>query len=137
MTNYDQFHDGSLDGFLIEGALVRVFVSTEQKQAFALEVRGVVAMTAEGFRAGNIIFEVTVRRADELALEDVIQTYGLQPSAAGETQARELLDKAKEKGLSLLEINPSYGGQCLVLAQSVELAPRAELGNGAKNSGLT
>ncbi len=126
MKNYDQFHDGSLDGFLIEQDSVQVFLSSEQKQPFVIEASGVVAMAADGFKAGNIIFEVLVRQNDELTLQDVVETYALPSGATGEEQAQKLLAKAKERDFLLLEINPSYGGHCLILAQSVDLLHRPE-----------
>jgi hypothetical protein len=126
MKNYDQFHDGSLDGFLIDQASVQVFLGSEQKQPFVIAAGGVVAMAADGFKAGNIIFEVLMRPSEELTLQDVAETYGLAAGVAGEDQARKLLEKAKEQGLILLEINPSYGGHCLILAKSFELLHRHE-----------
>lgn len=38
----------------------------------------------------------------------------------------QLLAKAQQEGLTLLQINPSYGGTCLVLARSVDLLERNE-----------
>jgi hypothetical protein len=126
MKNYDQFHDGSLDGLLIDQASVQVFLSTEEKQAFVVVADGVVALAADGFKAGNIIFEVLVRQDEELTLQDVTEVYGLPAGVSGEDQAQKLLEKARGQNLIILEINPSYGATCLVLAKSVDLLHRQE-----------
>lgn len=126
MTNYDQFHDGSLDGILIEQASVHVFISTEAKEPFVLTVRGVVALAADGFKAGNIIFEVLTKHDAEITLQDMTDVYGLAVADGTQEQAQKLLDKARERGLSVLEINPSYGASCIILAESVDFLRREE-----------
>lgn len=40
--------------------------------------------------------------------------------------AEKLLDKALEQNLIVLEINPSYGASCILLAESVDLLHRSE-----------
>jgi hypothetical protein len=126
MTNYDQFHDGWLDGLLIEQASVQVFISTEEKQPYVIAAGGVVALCADGFKAGNIIFEVLTRQQDELTLQDITESYGLSADINGQEQAQKLLGEARERGLTVLQVNPSYGGTCILLAESVELLPRHE-----------
>jgi hypothetical protein len=53
MKYYDQFHDGSLDGLLIDQISVYVFLRTEEGQLFVVLASGVVAMAADGFNAGK------------------------------------------------------------------------------------
>jgi hypothetical protein len=124
MKNYDQFHDGSFDGLLIDRAAVTVFLSTNDKQPFVIEAKGVAAIIAGGFKAGNIIFEVLVREHVELVLRDVTEVYGLPPVSDAVGRAQELLRDAIERRLMVLEINPSYGANCLVLAESIILTRR-------------
>jgi len=124
MKNYDEFHDGSLDELLIEKGTVHVFLSTEAKQLFVAVVQGVVALTAGGFKPGNIIFEVVARRNDELTHQDIAELYGLPAGNDGEIKAQMLLQEALERNLTILEINPSYGANCLLLAETVELLSR-------------
>lgn len=126
MTNYDQFHDGWLDGLLIEQASVQVFISTEEKQPYVIAASGVAALSADGFKAGNIIFEVLTKQQDELTLQDITESYGLSADVNGQEQAQKLLGKARERGLTVLQVNPSYGATCILLAESVELLPRHE-----------
>ena len=126
MKNYDQFHDGSLDGLLIEQTSVQVFLSTDGKEPFVLAVDGVVALTAEGFRAGNIIFEVLTKHGPELTLQDITDVYGLAVTDSRQEQAQKFLENARERGLIVLEINPSYGASCIILAESVNLLRRQD-----------
>ncbi|WP_263358908.1 hypothetical protein [Acidicapsa ligni] len=126
MKNYDQFHDGWLDGLLIDQKSVQVFLSTEERQPFLVVANGVVALAADGFKAGNIVFEVVTRQKEELTLQDITRAYGLAEGATGQDQAQKLLAKALEQNLIVLEINPSYGASCVLLAESVDLLHRRE-----------
>jgi len=126
MKNYDQFHDGWLDGLLIDQKSVHVFLRTEERHPFVVVARGVVALAADGFKAGNIIFEVVTRQKEELALQDITRAYGLSEGSTGRDQAQKLLDKALEQNLTVLEINPSYGAKCVILAESVDIVHRHE-----------
>jgi hypothetical protein len=124
MKNHHQFHDGRLDGVLLDQKSVKLFLRTEQKEPFILLVRGVIAMAVDGFRAGNIIFDVLLRQGDELTLEDMTDVHALIPGPRGEEQARKFLEQARERKLIIVEINPSYGATCRVLAESAELLSR-------------
>jgi hypothetical protein len=126
MKNYDQFHDGSLDGLLIEGTSVQVFLSTDAKRAFVLAATGVAALAAGGFKAGNIIFEVLTKQNAEVTLQDMTDVYGLTADDKGRDQAQKFLEKAQQQNLIVLEINPSYGASCIILAESVDLLRRQE-----------
>jgi hypothetical protein len=126
MKNYDQFHDGSLDGLLIEGTSVHVFLSTDAKGAFVLAATGVAALAAGGFKAGNIIFEVLTKQNAGVTLQDITDVYGLTADDKGRDQAQKFLEKAQQRNLIVLEINPSYGASCIILAESVDLLRRQE-----------
>lgn len=126
MKNYDQFHDGWLDGLLIDQKSVQVFLSTEDRHPFVVVASGVIALAADGFKAGNIVFEVVTRQKEELVLQDITRAYGLAEGATDLDQAQKLLDKALEQNLIVLEINPSYGATCIILAASVNLLHRRE-----------
>ena len=126
MQNYEQFHDGSLDGLLIDQTSVYVFLSTEEKRPYVMVVGGVLALSANGFKAGNIVFEVLTRHKVEITLQDIRETYGLSVEAGGQEQAQKLLEKARERNLIVLEINPSSGATCIILAESISLLPRHE-----------
>jgi hypothetical protein len=126
MKDYNQFHDGYLEGLWIDGTTVHVYLCTLEKQGFTAVAQGVVALAATGFRAGNLIFEVLLHSPEEVALCDIAEVYNLPNGSAGELQTKRELEKARQEGLTLLEINPSYGASCLILAHSVELLGRNE-----------
>jgi hypothetical protein len=123
MKTLDRFHDGFLDGLLIQDATVHVFLSTDDKQGFILKVCGVLSLKADGFRQGNIIYDVLVRDGDELTLHDIMTFFEFKD----ETNALKKLDEAHSKNLLVVEINPSYGANCIILAESVELLPRDQV----------
>jgi len=120
MEKFDQFHDGYLDGLLIQGATVRVFLSTEDRQEFVLEVSGVVSLKVDGFRQGNIIFDVLIRKGDDITIRDIVDVFEFKD----EEKALKKLEDARRMNLIVLEINPSYGASCIILAESVKLLPR-------------
>lgn len=120
MKHYDQFHDGWLDGLLIEDKTVRLFLSTEEKLPFTFLANGVLALSGSGFKAGNIIFDVISRQADELTHGEIVSVYGIEGVTAVD-EAQKLLDRARDRNLIILEISPSYGASCMILAESIEL----------------
>jgi hypothetical protein len=126
MKNYSQFHDGVLEGLWSDGTTVHVYLSTLKKERFTAVAEEVVALAANGFKAKNLMFEVVTRNHEEITFRDVAELYDLKEGPAGEGQGMQLLGKAQQEGLTLLQINPSYGGTCLVLARSVDLLERDE-----------
>ncbi len=126
MKSYPEFHDGFLEGLWIDSKTVHVYLATVHSERFTAVAGGVVALAASGFRVGNVILDVLSRNCDELTLEDISELYELTESSIQEGQREKLLVRAKEHELTVLEINPSYGATCLLLAKSVHLLPRQE-----------
>ncbi|MGD0681515.1 MAG: hypothetical protein ABR990_05645 [Terracidiphilus sp.] len=120
MEKFDQFHDGYLDGLLIQGVTVRVFLSTEDRQEFVLEVSGVVSLKVDGFRQGNMIFDVVIRKGDDITIRDIVDVFEFKD----EEKALKKLEDARRMNLIVLEINPSYGASCMILAEFAKLLPR-------------
>jgi hypothetical protein len=116
MKTLEQFHDGFLNGLLIQNTTVYVFISTDKSKKFVLEGRDVLSLKADGFRQGNIIYDVLVRDGDEVTLEDIQNFYEFKDEA----NALKKLEDVRRKTV-VLEINPSYGASCLILAGSVDL----------------
>ena len=85
---------------------------------------GLAGLYVDDLKTGNIIFEVVTKANDEWSEDDVAALPELQMIDKSKTSVR--LVRAREQKLSLLEINPSYGGSCLVLAQSFDLLTRKE-----------
>jgi len=124
MKTYHEFHDGLFEGLWIDDKRVHVFLSTSDKQRFTMVVEGLAGLHVDDLKKGNIIFEVVTKANDEWSEDDVEALPELQMIDKSKTNV--LLIRAREQKLSLLEINPSYGGSCLALAQSFELLTRKE-----------
>jgi hypothetical protein len=126
MKKYSEFHDGWFEGLWINDEAAHVFLSTEGRERFVVVAETVEALYADGIRAGNIILDVLLRDAAEVLLSDIQTLYQLPTGPVGETQGADLLEKARRGEGRLLEINPSYGASCLLLAGSIEIVPQGE-----------
>jgi hypothetical protein len=117
------FHDGFFDGFWIKGnKAVHVFLRTSDQAAYTLILSGVRAMKISGVMAGNIIFDIIARTAENMSPGDMEEIYGLAKDVA---QASALLASAREQHLQLLELNPSYGAEGLILFEKWKIAASA------------
>jgi len=106
MSAYDsKFHDGFVDGFLIREPQVIIFIRTDDNEAFALVADGVTRMRADSLLQGNIIFDIVIRRAEDLTRSDV-DIYGFSASSDSERRATEKLQQLKTENRVALEINP-------------------------------
>jgi len=118
------FHDGRFDGFRIgANKHVRLYLTTAQSESFGLALEGVEALILLDVRQGNIIFDVVIRTGHELTISDIEYVYGIRNTP---TDAGRLLNAAVDKGLQLLEINPSYGAEGMVLFRTWKLQPQSD-----------
>ncbi len=114
--NLPNFHDGFFDGFLIgPDKRVNIFLRTVDKQPYILTLKGVDALSISEVKRGNIIFDVVIRRTDEITVSDIQGLYG--PDLDSQMASKLLRAKVDQK-LQILEINPSYGAQALVAFES-------------------
>ena len=121
-TKIPNFHDGYFDGIWIgPNKLVNCFLRTVKEQAFVLILEGVQALILTDLKQGNIILDLVFRSTTEITHSDIEELYGVGP---GTSQVTTLLKTATERGLQVLEINPSYGAQGLVLFQNWNLSQR-------------
>ena len=120
MEDLPDTHDGFFDGLWIsENKSAYLFLQTPTGQRLTIVLNGVERMKVSNFMAGNIILDVVVVESDKVTIELIEQVYELQPA---ETElAHQLLSKAQQRGLSVLEINPSYGAECVALFRSAEI----------------
>jgi hypothetical protein len=123
-----KFHDGFVDGFLIRGPQVIIFVRTDSNEAFALVAGDVTRMRVDNLLQGNIIFDIVMRQGQELTRDDM-DVYGFASDPIGEKRVSDKLEQLKIENRIALEINPSYGCECFLIAQAVTLIPRSELRN--------
>jgi hypothetical protein len=124
MREYGEFHDGWFEGLWIDAKTTHVFLSTKERERFVFVADGVAEQAIDGIKSGNIIFEVLIRDTEEVFLRDIQCLYALRTVSTGEIQGANLLEKARLQGWKILEINPSYGANCLILANSFELHRR-------------
>jgi hypothetical protein len=111
------------DGFRIKpDKAVHVFLRTSDQAVYTLILSGVRAMKISGVMKGNIILDIVARAAEEMSPADMEERYGLAKNVA---QASALLASAREQHLQLLELNPSYGAEGLILFEKWEIAPNA------------
>jgi hypothetical protein len=118
------FHDGRFNGFRI-GAdkQVQLYLTTVERESFVLVLEGVEALTLNDIRQGNIILDLVIRSGHELTVFDIEYVHGIRNTP---TDAGRLLKAAVDKGFQLLEINPSYGGEGLVLFLTWKLQPQSD-----------
>ena len=126
MRKFDQFHDGFVNGVLVEGAVAHVFLATYTGQQFVLAIEGLSGLKLEEFREGNIILDALTRDGDELTIADVMELYGYRD----EVSALKKLESVRDENLAVLEINPSYGASLLALAKTIRLFSREDWVNG-------
>ena len=124
MKSYNEFHDGWFEGLWIDGRRAHIYLSTNAKERYTVVAEKVVGLSADGIKTGNIILDVLVRTHEELDEHDVAALPELQMIDPSKSSLP--LQSARQQRLSILEINPSYGGSCLVLAHSFELLSRME-----------
>ena len=103
-----------------------VFIRTYGNEAFALIADDVTSMRVDGLLQGNIIFDIVVRQGQELTRSDM-DVYGFAANADGQKLANDKLERLRMENRVALEINPSYGCECFLIAQAVTLIPRSEL----------
>jgi len=125
MKNVEQFHDGALEGLLIEEGTLHVFLRAQDGARSVAVVAGLVKLRASEVLEGSIIYEVLVRGPEEIGSAEIRDLYGASGGAANteefaESTAREI----RERKAEMLEINPSYGASCLALGAAVEILPR-------------
>jgi hypothetical protein len=127
MKNYERFHDGYFEGIWVPGQCVaHVHLATSDRQRSTAVLTGVVMIKVTGFREGNIILEVGTRSGGEATPEDIATLYDLKLGHEPTTWELQLLEKLKNGSLCLFEISCSYGGECLILAEGVNLLTQEE-----------
>ena len=126
INNYGIFHDGSFDGLLLDDKSAHIFVATDAHERHVIVADGVVVLKADDIRQGNIILDVVARHASELSAND-LDAFLYDPQDPKEKeQAAVLLRRAQTGALTLLQISPSYGATCSVLAKTFELLDHRE-----------
>jgi hypothetical protein len=129
VKTYSEFHDGFLEGLRTDrdAGVVHVYLTNHRKVRITAVLSGVSKLKAEGFREGNIILDVSTRDSDEVTLADVANLYDSDSIEEPNHWRHTLMKKIREESLQIFEVNPSYGAQLLILAQTIEFVPGKEL----------
>lgn len=109
MIDQIDFHDGYVDGLLISGPSIRIFLRTVDEKRFTLILSQVETLRAEDFRQGNIIFELNLLSVDELDSAFIFEAYDYSEELKRAFIMNTWVEGAKKKGLQAIEITPSYG----------------------------
>lgn len=121
------FHDGWFEGLWLDGKSAHIFLATQKHERHVIVAHGVAALKADDVREGNIILDVLERPAEELSASDFDEfSYDGSSEEQQARQSKDLLEKGRAGSLALLEISPSYGATCTVLAKSFELINRED-----------
>jgi hypothetical protein len=124
MKTYHEFHDGLFEGLWIDDKRVHLFLRTTDKKPFTMVADGLTGLNVDGFKTGNIIFDVITKTHEEWTEDDVADLPELHMRDS--SKANVPLERARQQKLMFLEIAPSYGGSCLILAQSFDLLSRSD-----------
>ena len=91
-------------------------MATADGQNFDLALGGIKKLKLDGMKEGNIIFDVVSR--SELTALDIESLYGKDLDSSN---AMRLLQTAQSEKLQILEINPSYGAEALILFETLNI----------------
>lgn len=117
------FHDGALTGVrVIEKSVLELYCSTLEGDAYKVSFSGLEALKVDGFREGNIIFEIElfnsnfpielIRRAFSLSAED------------NPPWLEQKIKQMTDDGWTLLELSSSYGCEIAAIAKGKLVAER-------------
>ncbi|ABF39207.1 hypothetical protein Acid345_0202 [Candidatus Koribacter versatilis Ellin345] len=120
MLKLSEMHDGYFDGAWNSGyGETHLFLRSNSGFRGTVVLRGVAAANVESFRQGNVIFDIETIPTEQLTSSNISDSYGL--ASDEESRCEKLLALAKSEGLSILNVNPSYGAQCTFLYRSAEI----------------
>jgi hypothetical protein len=91
-------------------------LATADGQDFDLELGGIKKLRLDDMKEGNIILDVVFR--SELTASDIQSLYGKDLDSSN---AMRLLQTARSEKLQILEINPSYGAEALILFETLNI----------------
>jgi hypothetical protein len=98
-------HDGHFEGvFVTEGKIAHLFFRSHNGSPSTLVMSDVEGLDVSGFKAGNLVFDIVVTDSRDLTVEQIQHLYEVSDIE----KAKQLLEKARKKGLRMLEVSASY-----------------------------
>jgi hypothetical protein len=135
------FHDACLTSISVDDGRAVLGLQEENGARFEATLEGLEALHVDGFRAGNIAFELKVISGrlptdGELggdAMTDVMDLLFPGPHSSAATNYHEkhrehvdrLLQKLAQGNAALVSLDPSYGAALFAYCASVEIRPMA------------
>jgi hypothetical protein len=111
---------GFFDGlWTSENKSAYLFLRTDTGGRSTLVLKDVERIEVSNFKGGNIILDVVFIDSGELTVEHIQQLYKFSDSG----KAQHFLKEVQERGLRVLEVNPSYGADCTPLFRTAEILP--------------
>jgi hypothetical protein len=114
MNSPPDFHDGFVDGVLLSDPSARILLRTVEGDRFTLMLNELEALRVNDLRKGNIVFEIAFLEPKQLDASFVFELYGYSDEHKKTFVLDEWVKEATRKGLTAIEITPSYG--CTILA---------------------
>ena len=114
MNSPPDFHDGFVDGVLLSDPSARILLRTVEGDRFTLALNELEALRVNDLRKGNVVFEVAFLEPKQLDASFVFELYGYSDEHKKTFALDEWVKEATRKGLTAIEITPSYG--CTILA---------------------
>jgi hypothetical protein len=119
MNSAPNFHDGYVDGVLVEKETARIFVRTVGGEKFTIELSGVKSLVLDDFRPGSIILDVEWLDDAKKISDHAVSRYYYRP--ANSTLRAEFIRSIEGQHLRALEISPSYGAELVAIFKESEL----------------
>jgi hypothetical protein len=119
MNAFPEMHDGFFDGLWISGndKTVHLFLRTDTGERSTIVLKDVERMNVLNVKAGNIIFGVVLVDSGKLTLQHIERLY----ETSDTDKLKQILQTARQRQLSVLELTASYGAEGTVLFVSAEI----------------
>jgi hypothetical protein len=117
-------HDGWLLGINIRGKdSIELSAKGYSGVSYSIYLKGVSHFRADDFRAGNIIFDVTIIPANAVRIDHLDQlAEGGATSQQTADHLRRIQEKVQRESLLVLLLSSSYGCQLLGICKEVAFA---------------
>lgn len=114
-------HDACLVGLFAFDEISSIwFVVQTGNKTVCLSLVGVDRFRCDDFRLGNIILDLTVEDISTVNVDDISLLYDLLPGEINKKR-KMIIDRAKDKKLVFVRLNPSYGCSFLSACRGIEL----------------
>ena len=104
-------HDGRLLGIVLPSSgRAELTVATVAGKRYCIALDGVLRLHAGDFWEGNIIFDITVSRGEQVRLGDLTQlVFGETGEVQFDSYLKSIHDQVIRESLFVLQLSPSYG----------------------------